>query len=550
MLDGETPQQKPDALQLWAERYILEKPLGEGGMAIVWRAWDRRLKAWRAIKILRTRYSKPTKLRNRFELEAQSMASLSHAHIVTVHDIGEQNGQLFIVMEWLAGGSLHDRLQRGGPLPARMAVSVITDILLALHAAHEAGIVHRDVKPSNILLDTDGRAVLTDFGVARVGDIDKGLTRTGVTMGTIGFMAPEQREDARSADIRADLYAIGATLWTLLSGRGPLLFVAPESRKTLDRHVIRPIADIIWRATRYNPDDRYEDALTMRRVLLNCIEQLPIDPPDTLSLAEPVELPEPPKLENLSSWNSANDSSTDTSEQTWTPGAAPFTIQPEASEKAHKTIIAPETLLPHQHDETDSPAEAEPHHKEPQTARNLPFLLFLLIALVAVAGLSTEFIDMLPGNESSTHTRPDTPTEDSITGTPDAPSEDSITEAPDAPTEDNTPDAPGEDDGQRPAVEPDEGEQEEIPEVTITETPPAPAPRPAQVIVKGDAAGARLIAGNGTTYTPGRVPPGHYVFEIVLPTRQQYIRIELGELRSGDVVTLKCADDFGICNKL
>ena len=138
----------------------------------------------------------------------------------------------------------------------------------------------------------------------------------------------------------------------------------------------------------------------------------------------------------------------------------------------------------------------------------------------------------------------------------DAPTENGTAEAPDAPTADSTPDAPGEVEGQAPAVEPEDGagpdeeRQEEVPEVTITETPPAPAPRPAQVLVQGDAEGARLIAANGTTYAPGRVPPGRYVFEIVLPTRQQYIKLDLGELRSGDVVNVKCADDFGICNKL
>ncbi|MFT4979274.1 MAG: serine/threonine protein kinase, partial [Myxococcota bacterium] len=160
-MNGERPEQAVEP-RPWAGRYLLEQPLGEGGMAVVWRAWDRRLKAWRAIKILRSRYTQPTKTRHRFELEAQTMARLSHSNIVTVHDIGEEDGQLFIVMEWLPGGSLQDRIQRDGPLTAQQTVAAGISILSALQAAHEAGIVHRDVKPSNILLDAEGESFLTD----------------------------------------------------------------------------------------------------------------------------------------------------------------------------------------------------------------------------------------------------------------------------------------------------------------------------------------------------------------------------------------------------
>ncbi len=244
----------------WTDRYVLERELGRGGMAVVWRAWDRRLSVWRAIKILQPHLS-TTAARRRFEQEAHAMARLSHPGILPIHDIAEHDGQLFIVMPLLPGGSLAERIQRG-PLSPQAAAAVLVAVLQALAVAHEAGIVHRDIKPGNILLDDDDRPVITDFGIARIG-AEEALTRTGMALGTLSYMAPEQRADARSVDHRADLYAAGGTLWTALTGRAPLLFVAPESRAELLSAVPGPLAEVILTATRYRPEDRYADAVAM-----------------------------------------------------------------------------------------------------------------------------------------------------------------------------------------------------------------------------------------------------------------------------------------------
>ncbi|MFT4979582.1 MAG: serine/threonine protein kinase [Myxococcota bacterium] len=262
------PAPRAAAGQPWTSRYLLNALLGQGGMASVWKAWDHRLSAWRAIKILPPELSTGT-LRLRFEREAEAMAKLDHRSIVKIHDIGEHSGQLFIVMPWMQGGSLSQHLRAEGPLTPEHAARTLAEILDALQAAHDAGIVHRDVKPSNILLDSDSRPVLTDFGIAQLSsDRDRDhLTQTGMALGTLSYMAPEQRTDARSVDHRADIYAAGATLWTLLTAKDPLLFVAPEAEAELRAATPPHLADIILKATRYNPEERYPSAADMRDAL-------------------------------------------------------------------------------------------------------------------------------------------------------------------------------------------------------------------------------------------------------------------------------------------
>ena len=545
-MNGEQPE-SVSTPQPWANRYLLERPLGEGGMAVVWRAWDRRLKAWRAIKILRPRYSRPTKMRQRFELEAQSMANLSNANIVTVHDIGDENGQLFIVMEWLSGGSLHDRLERGGPLPPRQALDVGIAILNALEAAHDAGIVHRDVKPSNVLLDADGRSVLTDFGVARVGSIDAGLTRTGVTMGTLGFMAPEQREDARSADHRADLYATAATLWTLMSGRGPLVFVAPESRKTLDRFIVPEIADIIWKATRYSPEDRYDSAADMRDALQAVLQTLPADPADTPPLAELVTIPPPPTVESLAPEAGGP-------EQTWAPADSPFTMQPANATMAVLDEFPPPEL-------EDAPSLVV----EPEPARRAPaWRISMLLAVLALLAVSA------PTLYSNLAARLQDPPARNLTPIPPkdhadtepVPPEPEPEPEPEVVISDGKPEdaAPEPEPKPEPEPEPDPDpppEPEPEPEAVVAEVAEdsAVAPEvtelvatvpPARVKLIGDGDDPRLISKDGTTYPVGSVPPGAYTFAITLPSRGNNFKMDL-ELVSGSTVTIECQDRFGQC---
>ena len=187
-------------------RFQLLEVIGEGGMATVYRAFDQRLQRPRAIKILSPAFSQRPALRRRFLSEAQTMANLENARVVRIFDMGEDGDRVYIVMELIEGGSLVDRVRAHGPLPPRMAARVTIELCEAIQAAHEAGVIHRDIKPHNVLLTNGGELRITDFGIAQVQTDDKaGVTRTGAVLGTWGFMAPEQKSNAKSVDARADI---------------------------------------------------------------------------------------------------------------------------------------------------------------------------------------------------------------------------------------------------------------------------------------------------------------------------------------------------------
>src|SRR5262245_47590907 len=201
-----------------AGRYELEELVGVGGMSNVYRAHDRLLERMVALKLLHDRYSTDEEYVERFRREARSAARLSHPGIVTVIDRGEQDGQQFIVFEHVPGETLKQRIEREGPLPVDVALELALQIGRALSFAHERGLIHRDVKPQNVLLNGDGRAKVTDFGIARVVDVD--ATTTGYVVGTSHYIAPEQAKGER-ADAQSDVYGLGAVLYELLSGEVP-----------------------------------------------------------------------------------------------------------------------------------------------------------------------------------------------------------------------------------------------------------------------------------------------------------------------------------------
>ncbi|MCA9573329.1 MAG: serine/threonine protein kinase, partial [Myxococcales bacterium] len=164
-------------------RYRLVELLGTGGMASVYRAWDTRLSAWRAVKVLQPRAAASASIRSRFEDEARAMARLQHRNVLTVHDYGFDGDRPWIAMELVPGGSLMDLVAREGPLRPGLATDVMAQVLDALELAHASHVVHRDVKPHNILLTADGTPLLGDFGVARMGgDLESDRTRTGAGM--------------------------------------------------------------------------------------------------------------------------------------------------------------------------------------------------------------------------------------------------------------------------------------------------------------------------------------------------------------------------------
>ncbi|HEY5628292.1 MAG TPA: protein kinase, partial [Candidatus Limnocylindrales bacterium] len=192
-------------------RYRLLELLGQGGMATIYRARDSQLERDVAVKLLRPEFGQDPDFLARFRDEARAAASLSHPNIVGVHDFGEDAaGEQFIVMELVDGQDLASILRESGPLAPRQAARVAADVAKALHAAHTRGIVHRDVKPSNILISRDGRVKVADFGIARALD-DAQVTLPGVTMGSVHYFAPEQAR-GEPATAASDVYALGIVL--------------------------------------------------------------------------------------------------------------------------------------------------------------------------------------------------------------------------------------------------------------------------------------------------------------------------------------------------
>ncbi len=275
-------------------RYRLIEVIGSGGMATVYRAFDARLQVPRAIKILLPALANRERLRARFEAEARTMALLEHRNIVRVYDVGSDGNRVYIVMELVEGGSLVDRLEELGPLPPRQAVDVCLHVLAGLAVSHSRNIVHRDIKPHNVLLTSDGEVRVTDFGIARLAESNDNLTKTGAIMGTWGFMAPEQRADSKGVDVRADLYSVAATLYSCVTNETPMDLFAAELDSSMLARVPGPLAEVIRKATCYDREERYADTTAMAAALREIRDQLPPDPEGTPPLAVPPAWVQPP----------------------------------------------------------------------------------------------------------------------------------------------------------------------------------------------------------------------------------------------------------------
>jgi len=256
-------------------RYKLEEPLGMGGMATVYRAMDGALQVERAIKLLSKDLISHQKLRTRFITEARTMARLRHPNVVTVFDVSVDEARPFIVMEMIEGGSLGDLIQKHGRLAVKLACDLVAGALQGVQAAHDQGVVHRDLKPDNILLTLEGIPKVTDFGIAHVDNLAMPLTRTGTVMGTLAYMSPEQRTSARDADARSDVFAMGATLYVAITGKEPFDIFATNVQDELLSGIPDAVAAVIRKACQYRPDDRFASATEMSDVLRTVSKELP-----------------------------------------------------------------------------------------------------------------------------------------------------------------------------------------------------------------------------------------------------------------------------------
>jgi tRNA A-37 threonylcarbamoyl transferase component Bud32 len=270
--------------ELIVGRYELEELVGEGGMSSVYRAYDTVLERRVAIKVLHEHFSRDPEYVERFRREARAIARLAHPNVVTVIDRGEWEGRQFIVFEHVAGDNLKAVIVREGPLPVDTAVRLACQIGRALAFAHQLGIVHRDVKPHNVLIDANGTAKVTDFGIARALDTDEALTATGTVLGTGQYLSPEQANGERG-DEYSDQYSLGVVAYELLTGVPP--YTGDNLMAVAMRHVRDPVPSvrdrrpevpgrvdaIVAKAMAKRPDDRFASMAALTAALESCLAE-------------------------------------------------------------------------------------------------------------------------------------------------------------------------------------------------------------------------------------------------------------------------------------
>jgi serine/threonine-protein kinase len=270
---------------LFDGRYQIIRKIGAGGMANVYLAEDQELGRRVAIKILNDRHANDDQFVERFRREAKNAAALSHPNIVSIYDRGEAEGTYYIAMEFLDGRSLKELIVGRGPAPVAVAIEYARQILSALKFAHRHGIVHRDIKPHNVLVDSEGRVKVTDFGIARAGASQ--MTEAGSIVGTAQYLSPEQARGT-NVDQRSDLYSLGVVLYELLTGEAPFegeapveiamkhLSHVPEPPSAHRSEIPRDLDLVVMRALAKDPEDRYQSAEEMEADLERVSRGAPI----------------------------------------------------------------------------------------------------------------------------------------------------------------------------------------------------------------------------------------------------------------------------------
>jgi predicted Ser/Thr protein kinase len=254
--------------------YQILEELGRGGMAVVYRAYQASLNRYVAIKVLPPQFAFDREFVERFQREAKAAAGLRHPNIVVIHDVGQEAGTYYIVMEYLEGRTLKQVIEQEGPLPVVRAARIVEQVTAALDYAHQRGFVHRDVKPANIFVGEGDRVTLTDFGIAKAASETQHLTQTGMLMGTPEYMSPEQAGGGQ-VDHRTDLYALGVVLYQMLVGRVPfrgttphatlhaVIYEAPLPPRQVNPNLSPAVEAVILKAVAKRPEQRFQRGADM-----------------------------------------------------------------------------------------------------------------------------------------------------------------------------------------------------------------------------------------------------------------------------------------------
>ncbi len=311
------PEPSPPPGDLLNDRYRLVQAIGQGGMAVVWRAEDQLLERTVAVKVLREQYARDPEFLARFRSEARSAAALNDPGVVGVYDVGEDAGQHYLVMEHVPGRDLKQVIRAEAPLEPARAVRIAADLARAVGQAHAVGLVHRDVKPQNVLITPDGRMKVADFGIARAVS-EAGLTEPGIVLGTVHYLAPEQAA-GKSATPASDVYSLGVVIYEMLTGRVPfeaesgmgvamkIIHETPEPLSERNPKVPRALARIVEKAMAREPSERYPDATALYQDLRAYAEWAegatmadfrPAPPPDG-GEASPPRIPPPAAPEQV-----------------------------------------------------------------------------------------------------------------------------------------------------------------------------------------------------------------------------------------------------------
>ena len=282
----------PDMLGRFAG-YEVRAIVGVGGMGMVLKAFDVALDRYVAIKVLHPLYASHSAARKRFEREAQAAAAVLHDNVIAIYGVDSWNGTPYLVMPYVKGESLQQRIDHSAPLDVEQTIEIATQIARGLSAAHDQGLIHRDIKPANILMPAGvSRVIVTDFGLARASD-DVSLTHSGMLAGTPQYMSPEQAMGVR-LDHRSDLFSLGAVMYAMVTGRPPFRAESPygvmrkitdaTQRPAIEINASTPrwLSDFIDRLLEKSPDHRFESAETVAHHLEDCLAHL--RQPDTLEL--------------------------------------------------------------------------------------------------------------------------------------------------------------------------------------------------------------------------------------------------------------------------